>query len=209
MPKRRPGNRTSTTGSTLPVGGSVWALVLLAGLCGLCTVLPLPISGESSETDPYRVEAAFLRNFAHYVTWPDQAFRDAQAPWGVCVLGQDPFGKVLDATLQGRREQGRAFRVYRAVRLDDLPPCQIVYVTISDADRRQAVLRQLQDEPVLTVGETAGFLREGGIIRLQRQQTVRMSVNLDRAEAVGLTIPTRMLEVAAEVVHNGVVQKVR
>jgi hypothetical protein len=53
-----------------------------------------------------KVEAAFLRNFARYVSWPPRAFVDDRAPWTICVLGEDHFGDALPDTLRGRTEQG-------------------------------------------------------------------------------------------------------
>jgi hypothetical protein len=178
------------------------ALLLLLLLCGTAVA-------QETLTDPYRIEAAFLRNFAHYVSWPESAFRDSSAPWCIAVLGQDPFGGVLETTFKGRTEQGRSFEIFRAERSDELPPCQIVFVAYKDAARRQAALAALKGKPVLTVGEAPGFLREGGVIRFQVKERVSMSINLDRARAAALTIQTRMLEVASEVIENDTERKVR
>lgn len=183
--------------------GLPWlALLLLVLLCGKA-------AGQEQLQDPYRIEAAFLRNFAHYVSWPDSAFRNREAPWCVAVLGQDPFGAVLEATLKGRTEQGRSFEIFRAERTDELPPCQIVFIAYKDAAKRHAVLAALKGKPVLTVGDAPGFLREGGVIRFQVSDRVRMGINLDQARAVSLTIQTRMLEVASEIVENDSERKVR
>lgn len=150
-----------------------------------------------------RVEAAFLRNFARYVSWPPRAFSGERSPWLVCVLGEDRFDDALEATLRGRTEQGRTFEVLRAARVDQLSACQIVYVNLPEPGERRAALRELKKRPVLTVGHVAEFLDEGGIIRLAAGERVEMSINLDQARAVALTIPSKMLEVAREVIENG------
>ena len=168
------------------------------------------IEGQELVTEnPNKVKAAFLRNFAHYVTWPAGAFAGPRSPWRICVLGRDPFGEVLEKTFKGRTEQGRPFEIYRADTLDKLPPCQIVYVAYSDPRSRRAALEELKGRPVLTVGDTADFLHEGGIIRFEVRDRVTMGINLDQARAASLAIPTKMLEVSSEVVENGVVRKVR
>ena len=159
--------------------------------------------------NPYKVEAAYLRNFAHYVTWPDDVFPNSSAPWQIVVLGPDPFGDVLESTLQGRIEQGRSFEVSRAEKLKDLPSCQILYIAYRDAMRRRAVLSGLKDKPVLTVSDAPEFLSEGGVIQFEVNDRVRMSINLDQAHAISLTIQTPMLEVSSKVLENGVIRKVR
>lgn len=164
---------------------------------------------EVGAVNPNRVEAAFLRNFAHYVDWPADAFADARSPWRVCVAGRDPFGEVLEKTLNNRTEQGRPFSIYRGDSPEKLPFCHILFIAFDDPDERRAVLGELKDKPVLTVGTNADFLGEGGIIRFRVNNRVHMSINLDQARAVSLKIQTKMLEVADQVIENGTVHTLR
>lgn len=164
---------------------------------------------RGTASTPARVEAAFLRNFARYVIWPTRAFPNEQAPWSVCLLGRDHFDSALESTLRGRTEQGRAFEIVRAARLEQLPACQIVFVDLPQATERRAALAELKKRPVLTVGNVPEFLDEGGIIRLLAGERIEMSINLDQARAAALTIPSKMLEVSREVVENGALRKLR
>jgi hypothetical protein len=185
---------------------------LWLGATALLLLLQWPnivASQVSTTAHPNRVKAAFLRNFTHYVTWPAGAFPDSDSPWCIGILGPDPFGELLESTLAGRTEQGRPFEVFRADSLDKLPKCQLVFISFDNPRARRAVLRELKDQPVLTVSDAPEFLREGGIIRFQVSDRVGMSINLDQARAVSLNIQTRMLEVSNEVLENGVVRKVR
>lgn len=159
--------------------------------------------------NPNQVKAAFLRNFAHYVIWPDKVFPDSRSPWHIGVLGQDPFGDILDTTFKGRMEHGRPFEVFRADRLDELPPCQIIFVAYRDDTERRTVLSVLKDKPVLTVGDAPEFLYEGGVIQFHVADRVQMGINLDQARAISLTIQTKMLEVSSDVLENGVLSKVK
>ena len=155
------------------------------------------------------LEAAFLRNFARYVTWPSAAFTNDRAPWRVCVLGGDHLDDTLEKTLQSRVEQGRSFTVVRAASAGQLPGCQIAYIGHRHPAARQAALAELRGQPVLTVGDAPDFLNEGGIIRLRPGERLEMSINLDQARAASLTIPTKMLEVSRDVVENGAVRRWR
>ena len=198
-----PCGRVLTRARLLPWAGR-WA-----SLIGLLFFLHLPGSaGQELVThDPIKVKAAFLRNFAHYVTWPANAFADDRSPWSIGILGSDPFGEVLEKTFKGRTEQGRPFEIFRADTLDKLPPCQIIFVAYKDAAKRRASITQLKNRPVLTVGDAPGFLQEGGIIRFHVGERVEMSINLDQARSVSLKIQTKMLEVSHEVVENGAVRR--
>jgi hypothetical protein len=172
--------------------------------------LPQAAAAQASiEAARSRVEAAFLRNFARYVTWPTQAFEGDRSSWTVCVLGEDHFGDSLPDMLRGRVEQGRVFEIRRAEALESLPNCHILFVAIADPAQRRAVLRRMKDRPVLTVGNATDFLAEGGVIRLQPGERMEMSVNLDQARSASLGIPTKLLEVSRDVVENGVTRRLR
>lgn len=182
-----------------------WAIVLL-----LVLYLPSLSASQAWATEtPNKVEAAFLRNFARYVTWPPSVFADDRSSWRICILGNDPFGDILDNTLAGRAEQGRPFEIVRADALNELPNCQIVFVAYQDAAKRRAALAALKNLPVLTVSDTPEFLQEGGIIQFHVADRVEMSINLDRSRAAFLTIQTKMLEVSREVIENGEVKRWR
>jgi hypothetical protein len=186
----------------------VWLAGFMLVLC--LQQQPNPVAGQELVTvNPYKVEAAFLRNFAHYVIWPPHAFSENDTPWHIGILGPDPFREFLESTFEGRTEQGRTFEIFRADRLDELPPCQILFIAFRDAAKRRAVLDKLKDKPVLTVGEALDFLSEGGIIRFQVGDRVSMSVNLDQARYASLSIQTKMLEVSEQVLENGVIRKMR
>ena len=60
------------------------AFVLLTALLVCVTGVGAQSSGE------YDVKAAYLYNFAKFVEWPPEAFPAPDAPFAICVLGQDP-----------------------------------------------------------------------------------------------------------------------
>ena len=181
-------------------------------LVALISLLCLPLFAHTEEianTSFRAVEAAFLRNFAHYVTWPQDTFSNDLAPWNICVLGDDPFGELLENTLQGRSEKDRPFSIFRTHRVSELDHCQIVFVAYQISMSRRAALAELKNLPILTVSDAPEFLQEGGIIRFDISDYVQININLDQARSASLNIQTKMLEVSNEVVENGVLRKLR
>ena len=164
---------------------------------------------ELFTSSPNKVKAAFIRNFAHYVTWPKAAFPKENTPWRIGILGDDPFGDVLEKTLRGRTEQQRPFSIFRADSIEGLPHCHIIFVAIDNPAKRLAVLAKLRQLPVLTVSDDPDFLRDGGIIRFRVEETLQIDINLDQAQAVSLNVQTKMLEIAGSVLEKGKVRKLR
>jgi hypothetical protein len=180
-------------------------VLLILMLC----VLPSGLSQERQQSDPWAVEAAFLRNFTRYVNWPETSFATPESPWAICVLGKDPFGSRLERTFAGRTEQGRSFAILRTNDSADLRLCHIAYVAYQVSATRRAALIGLDHWPVLTVSNAPGFLQEGGMIRFEVVDTVGLHVNLDQAKAASLSIQTKVLEVCDSVIDNGKLRRLR
>ena len=61
----------------------------------------------------YQVKAVFLFNFGQFVEWPAQVYDTPQAPFVICVVGEDPFGKTLDDVVRGETIGPRSLVVRR------------------------------------------------------------------------------------------------
>ncbi len=165
-------------------------------LVGLATLLRCPpVSG--APPSEHAVKAAYLFNFANFVQWPAQAFPGPEAPLSVCLLGADPFGPVLDATLADEKIDGHRLVARRLANLRDVGDCQIVFVPEVEARQLPALLATLEARPALTVGESDGFARAGGMIGFVLQHdTVRFEVNAGAVEHAGLKMSAHLLNLA-------------
>src|ERR1700693_5594080 len=79
--------------------------------------------------DEYQVKAAFLFNFAKFVEWPLDTFKDDEAPIILCVFGHDPLGSAFDEIIRGKAIDKRAVLARRINELPDLKSCQLVFVS--------------------------------------------------------------------------------
>lgn len=153
-----------------------------------------PQGARAEQVDEYQVKAAFLLNFAKFVAWPDPG---AGRPVVIGIAGDDPFGDRIDQIVKGKAVNGRSIVLHRLRIGDDLRRCDIVFIGASEARRTADVLAALRDEPVLTVGETPHFIREGGLVRLFTDGSrVRFQIDRAGAEHAGLRISAQLLSLA-------------
>jgi hypothetical protein len=109
----------------------------------------------------------------------------------------DPFGRTLDNAMQNGTSNGRPVQVVRATDANALSTCELVFVPGTGTDRIDQAVRAVAQRPVLTVGESQDFLRRGGMIAFVVDGgRVRFDVNLQAASARGLTLSSRLLQVA-------------
>jgi hypothetical protein len=142
------------------------------------------------------VQAVFLFNFAQFVGWPPDAFSSPDAPVIIGVLGEDPFGPLLDQVVKGEAVRGRTLTVERFRRVEDIGRCHVLFITASEAERYDQIFAALRTTPTLTVGETAHFSRRGMIRFVTERSRVRLEVNVAVAKAAGLTISSNLLRAA-------------
>lgn len=140
------------------------------------------------------VEAAFLCSFAEFVDWP-QARPDT--PVRILVLGEDPFGPMLEETVKSRPLQTKPIEIHRSRRPEDAPRFQVVYISDSERNRLPEIFGSLADSSTLTVSDLDGFAQQGGIIGfVLEDKRVRFEINEDAARRVSLHISSRLLNLA-------------
>jgi hypothetical protein len=160
-------------------------------------LVPAFVAGAGAQAGlEYEVKAAFLYNFMRFVEWPSESPR-VEEPFRVCLAGDDPFGGGLERTIGSDQIDGRPIVVERVPIAGVSARCQIVFVPNSQTANAAAVLRALGTSPVLTVGESSGFLQAGGMVNLIVEAGhVRFDVNVAPATARGLKISSKLLRIA-------------
>jgi len=153
--------------------------------------------GDGPVPEEYQVKAAFLFNFAKFVEWPQDAFKGADDPIAICVLGQNPFGSALEDVVRNKTVVNRAFVVHDVLNAQQASKCQIVFVSSSERKRFRPLLADLRGRSILIVGEAEDFIANGGIINFKlKDARVRIEIDAASAERAGLRISSKLLSLA-------------
>ena len=158
-------------------------------------------SGAQSTDEEYRVKAAFIFHFAQLVDWPPETSTDTANSLFLCTIGEDPFQGALESTVAGKVVGDRILRIRHLKQADDVQACQVLFLGKAQSKRIPMVLATLHNAPILTVGESPGFLGEGGMICfVLEDNNVRFGINLDAAASAKLKIGSRLLILAQTVI---------
>jgi hypothetical protein len=165
-------------------------------------VFALPLYAQQKPTD-YQVKAVYLYNFGKFVQWPPNDAVDRDGVFTVCVLGQDPFGPALDATLAGATIDGKHVVAKRISSPGESAHCRILFLGSTEVTRLRKIIDALDKEAVLTVSDIPEFSQRGGMIEFVTEDSrVRFEVNLDAAQQAGLSLSSELLKVATTVRRN-------
>lgn len=167
---------------------SVLRTLLLIGLAGI----PPALAAGPSE---YQVKAVFLFNFSQFVAWPAQAFAAADTPFSICIVGEDPFGAGLEATVRGENVQGHPLVIRRYPHPGALESgCHIVFIGDSSVAQLEKILKGLDDQAILTVSDIDHSAERGAMIQFANEHNrLRLIINIAAAKAAGLTISSKLL----------------
>jgi hypothetical protein len=172
-----------------------FALAVIA--CGFS--VPWDLHAQTPKPTEYEVEVAYLSNFGRFVEWPARA-GSATDPFYVCVLGQDPFGPLLDAALKGETIAVAPMLAKRIAGPEDAAGCRILFVSSSKDSQLNAILTALRSSNILTVSDMPGFTRRGGMIQFVLDGSrVRFEINIAAAQRAGLTLSSELLKVAVAI----------
>jgi hypothetical protein len=172
-----------------------WCAALGLGLALAAAAAEGPPPGPSE----YEVKAAFLYKFALFVDWPAAALGPTNTPFTIAIVGDDPFGPRLEAVLGKRTVHQRTLRFRRCARVEEAlaESCQLLFVAPSEERRLPEILAALGAAPLLTVGDSAGYLAGGVMINLfVRERSVRFEINGPAVTRAGLRVSAQLQDLA-------------
>lgn len=156
---------------------------------------------QAATSTEYALKAAFLFHFAQFVEWPEGTFHDAASPLVYCTVGTDPFRGELETALKGKTLGARGFEVRHLKGAQEGQGCHLLFIGEEQKRQVAATAAQLRSAPVLLVGESEGFTKDGGMIGFMLEENkVRFEVNLEASQKAGLKINARLLALAKTVI---------
>jgi hypothetical protein len=160
----------------------------------MALALPFAVRAEDAPSKEYQVKAAFLLRFLQFVEWPENSFATTDAPIRIGILGDDPFGTVLDRMAAAEQVRNRPLVVVRSDKTAGVRDCHMIFVAASERERLAAIAQELPMEAVLTVSDIDGFAERGGIIRFfVADKKVRFEINPSVAQRQQLKLSAQLL----------------
>jgi len=170
--------------------------MLLLAMLLYCWSAPVA-TADQSEVE-YKVKAAFLLNFARFITWPDAGA--SAKDFSLCIVGTDPFGKTLNGIETKSVGEKKVALRFPAADSRELGLCRMVFISKSEGQRVARILKMVEGKPVATVSDIPGFTDAGGIFEFKDQRgRLSFIINNSQAKSGGLNISSSLLNLAVDV----------
>jgi TonB family protein len=168
-----------------------------AWLITLVSLLFVRALGQTQ--DERAVRAAYVFNLTRYVEWPAE-----KKQLIIGILASRETSEFLQKILDGKSADSRFVRVILSPTDNEWQDCSILYIDDSRAKNLPSMLGKLGTSKVLTVGESAAFVRDGGMVALVRTgDKIQMQLNLEAAQRSGIKLNPRLYDVAHIVTPKG------
>jgi hypothetical protein len=155
------------------------------------------VDQEKERIREYSLKAAFLHHFFKYTTWPEKVDTKNPPPFELWVVGDDPFGELLDKTFKDKVIQGRTIRITRKKEVPEELDAHLVFAGGLDDDELEDLLELCAKKPALLIGELDGLAARGADANFYIEDSrVHFEINTDAVKASGLTISSELLKLA-------------
>jgi hypothetical protein len=154
---------------------------------------------QTPQPTEYQLKAAFLYNFAKFIDWPPDALAGGQAPFIIGVLGDNPFGSVLEQTVAGKKIDDHPISVMPFRTAAEATNCQILFISNSEKKHFSEIVQTLHGTAVLTVSEIDGdgFIKTGGMVNFVKEgNKFRFQIHDEVAKSNRLKISSKLLSLA-------------
>lgn len=175
-------------------------VVLVAlGLLLLDGVFVDPAAAQDNNLEQ-SVKAAYLLKLGAFVDWPDVSSDSPTSAVRLCVVGDDPFGNLLERAAQGQRVKDRPVVIQRLRTATREPHCHIMFVAGSADQSVMDALAAVQGTPTLTITDAARRPGAKGVVNfVVHEKRVRFEIDDKTAAENGLSISSKVLSLAIAV----------
>jgi len=162
----------------------------LAALLPLLAVFSVPLRGSAEAED--ELKRATLLAFVQNAHWTDQL--SPNTPLTIGVVGRSSFARWLGSSVENKTVNGHPLRILEATALADPRCCQVLYFATDKPTEIKPLLQSFSSAHVLTIGETDGFLEQGGAVNLFLMDGhMAFEVSLGALGRAGVEISSKLL----------------
>ena len=168
--------------------------LVLAAVVAIAALRPPLAAADELE---YPVKAQVIERFTRFIDWPEHVFAGPEAPFVLCVVGSSPLEPHLERVAQ-RRLKDRRVELRKLKSGADAGACQLLFIAPSERSRLKQTVSKLSGKPVLTIGDSDGYAREGVLINLTLDDDghVRFEICSTELRKSGLNVSAQLLRLA-------------
>jgi len=156
--------------------------------------------------DEYVYKRVFIYKIAYrFIEWPKNSkVQNPNLPFVISVIGDNPFeGKLKELEKNPKLKiNGKRIEVRNIHSIEEIEGSDILFISSSEKYDVSKIIKYTHKKPILTIGETKGYLEKGVMIFFYiKGDHIRFSINKKEADACGIYISSQLLGPAEKVIR--------
>lgn len=147
------------------------------------------------------VKASWIDHFSKFIEWPN--ISDTTKVFIIKVIGDDELDGYLNRIYDNRTIKNLPVLIDFVDEIDEIGFCHILYISENRKKSLDYIFEEINTDPILTIGSTYGYAKEGVIINFYNQDNkIRFEFNISASKRNDLDVSFRLLELARIVKQN-------
>ncbi len=182
----------------LPKPGSLLRAAAIACLLlGPGRVDPVTAADAPTRAEAESVKAAMTSIILRNTQWPESAFTNASASFGLGIIGRNPPTEEFNAAFEGVTISGHPVTIVSLKHPADAEGLQAVYFSEASTDVITQTLALLSGKPAITFGDHDAFLKLGGIVNFRTVSgKLRFEFNRKSMDRSGVKVSAQVIRLA-------------
>ncbi len=168
-------------------------------ICLLTAIYGYSESVHARSVEKQAVLAALTLNVARFTSWPEPTFNTDEPVLNLCIYGDNVVKQSFES-LDKKSVNSKAIHIINLSTLGKLrvaKHCQLLYISKLETNRLIPLFVELDDSPILTIGENMKFIKAGGMVGLEKiNGKIQLTINLPVIKQAKLIISSRLLKLA-------------
>lgn len=153
-----------------------------------------PLSAQSETNFEYELKAYFIYTFTRYIEWDNM---EEDSTFIIGVIGNSKLIPFLQKIADNKLVKKRKITVNQWNWPEGIERCHILFIAESNRNRLAEILKKLERQSVLTIGDTEGFAQEGVCINfVVVGEKLKFEVNRESLAFQGLEVSSKLLKLA-------------
>ncbi|MFC1489707.1 YfiR/HmsC family protein [Candidatus Latescibacterota bacterium] len=147
-----------------------------------------------------KLKSAFIYNFTKYIKWADD---DSTETFKIAVIGDSEIISPLKEIEETELVNNRKIEIKHYQNVSDINDCHILFISASEKNLLQEILKTSENKNILTVSDNIGFAREGVAINFVLVDgKLKFEINSNAINNAKLQVSSHLLKLAI-LIENG------
>jgi hypothetical protein len=150
-----------------------------------------------AQTAEYEMKAVAFEKISRFIEWPPDAFDNSNNEFIITVLGNNPFGKILEEIYANHQIKNKSVRINYISNIRDLHDCHLLFISRSETNDIMKIVERVKSKPILTISDEEGDAKAGCFIDFYEDEgRLHFDINPKAMKAAQFSFDYKLLQVA-------------